>query len=337
MTAWPRLSICIATYNRSDFIAETIASIQPQLRDNVELVVFDGASPDDTAAVVGRFVAADARIRYVCAEAKSGIDQDFDIAVSLAKGEYCWLFSDDDLILPGAVDRVLKLLDRDSDLVIVDAEVRDTTLSEVLEPRRIPFEGERSYTPEDTDDLLADAGNALSFIGGTIIRRSLWIARNRQKYYDTLFIHVGVIFQAPVSAIVVGEPLVAIRYGNASWSARRFEIWMRLWPNIIWSLPAADWAKQAVVEREPWRSLRKVALYRANGSIDRASYQSFIPREFPLWRRAALLGLTTVPEGFLGMLITLWLRRRGLLRGCYGYDLLRGPNASTLAKWIGGS
>ena len=61
----PRLSICIATLNRGAYIGETLDTIVGQLRDDVELVIVDGASKDDTEAVVGRYVAADVRVRYV--------------------------------------------------------------------------------------------------------------------------------------------------------------------------------------------------------------------------------------------------------------------------------
>ena len=43
----PKLSICMATYNRGKFIGLTLDSIMSQMRSDVELIVVDGASPDD--------------------------------------------------------------------------------------------------------------------------------------------------------------------------------------------------------------------------------------------------------------------------------------------------
>lgn len=335
-TPMPRLSIVISTRNRSELIGQTIDSILPQLSSNAELLVFDGASTDTTPEVMARYTAVSPAVRYVRAARNSGIDADYDNAVGEARGHYVWLFGDDDLLLPGAVLRVLTVLERDPDLVIVDAEVRDVALARVLDARRLTFRGESAYAPGDTDRLLADAGNALTFIGGTIIRRALWLARDRQQYYGTLFVHVGVIFQMPLSAVVLGETLVAIRYGNASWSGRRFEIWMRLWPDLIWSLPAADWAKCAVVERDPWRSLRGIMRQRAAGSFDYASYRRFFSAGLSRPHRAALFVLATIPGKLLNLAMTLQLRSRGRLRSSYGYDLLHGPNATALGRWIGG-
>src|SRR4051794_33591388 len=113
----PKLSVCIATYNRARFIGETLDSLLPQITEDVELIVLDGASPDDTQEVVDRHVNAHPRVRYVRELTNSGVDQDYDKAVSYASGQYCWLMSDDDLLVPNAVERVLKRLDGQVDLI----------------------------------------------------------------------------------------------------------------------------------------------------------------------------------------------------------------------------
>ena len=52
----PLLSICIATYNRANFIGETLDSIILQLTEDVEVVIVDGASTDNTREVVESYV-----------------------------------------------------------------------------------------------------------------------------------------------------------------------------------------------------------------------------------------------------------------------------------------
>jgi len=56
-TEQPRLSICIATRNRADFISETLDSIVGQIETGVEIVIVDGASSDETPKVLGRYLA----------------------------------------------------------------------------------------------------------------------------------------------------------------------------------------------------------------------------------------------------------------------------------------
>lgn len=325
MTESLRLSICIATFKRADYIGQTLASIAPQLREGVELVVFDGASPDHTEDVVSRFVEADARVRYIRAETNSGIDQDFDAVVALARGEHCWLFADDDLILPGAIDRVLEELEHsDPDVLVVDSEVRDRDLNRILEESRMSFAGRRVYGPGDGDALLADTGNALSFIGCTIVRRSWWLSRDRATYYGTLFVHVGTIFQQPSfgRAVAIGDPLVCIRLGNAMWTGRAFEIWMFLWPELIWGLDGySATAKEAVTPREPWRYAAKLLLARGGGGFGKAEYRRFANRLSGSSRLIAAT-LIAIPGAAANLIAVTLLGVRGLGAGSGMYNIV---------------
>ncbi len=262
----PLLSICIATYNRAPFIGETLQSILPQLDDSVELLVVDGASTDDTEAVVAALADPSSRLRYIRLPQKGGVDQDYDRAAQEARGEYCWLFSDDDLLKPGTIVEVLRRLASAPSLVVVNAEARSADLSELQQERVQPATVDRTYAPEALETLFVDTANYLTFIGGIIIRRDIWLARARERYYGSAFIHVGVIFQAPLpgAAIVVAEPWIVIRYGNASWTGRAFEIWMVQWPRLVWSFQHFSAASRRAISRaEPWRSPLVLFLNRA--------------------------------------------------------------------------
>ena len=273
------LSLCMATFNRGHQIGETLACLAGQLGDNVEIVVVDGASQDDTPEVVGRYVKDFPAVRYFREAENSGVDRDFDKAVGYARGEHCWLLSDDDLLAPNAVARVLEALDGGAvDLLIVDAELRDASLTKKLAGRRLSFTGERTYGPADRDRFLEDAGRILSFIGGVVVRRSLWLRRDRESYFGSLFIHVGVILQEPpIERVkVLGESLVICRMGNAMWMPRAFEIWGFRWPKLIWSFDRyAPAARRAVTPPEPWRKLQWVMGYRAIGAYSKDEYRRY--------------------------------------------------------------
>src|SRR5262249_5397926 len=250
------LSICIATLNRAAFIGETLATILPQMAEAVELIILDGASTDDTEAVVARHIAGRANCHYHRLPEKGGIDRDYCLAVARAPGDYCWLMTDDDLLEPDAVATILEHLRTDPDLLVVNASVANRALSEVLIPKKLPIHADRDFGPEEHAGLLALAGDLLSFIGAVVIRRAVWASREAEPYFGTEFVHVGVIFQRPLAgaARVLARPLIRIRYGNAHWSARSFDIWMFKWPDLIWSFPhLPPGAKRAVCPREPWK------------------------------------------------------------------------------------
>lgn len=272
----PRLSICIATLNRAAYIGATLDSLIGQLTENVEIVVLDGGSNDGTQALLMEYAQRCAQLRYVRQEVAHGVDRDFDRAVELASGQYCWLMSDDDLLKSGGLAHVLEALKREPSLVVVNAEVRTHDLSRQIVPRRLRFTVDREYGCQEISRLFAETGVYLSFIGCVVIRRELWMQRERRAYYGSLFIHVGVIFQEPLPAValVLANPLITARFGNAMWSAREFEIWMFKWPSLVWGLAAPSQEAKAVVSaREPWRELPRLVFYRAKGSYSLHVYR----------------------------------------------------------------
>lgn len=265
----PLLTICIASYNRARFIGETLDSIIGQLTPEVELLVLDGASPDDTAAVV----AARPGVRYIREPTNSGVDRDYDKAVGHARGRYCWLMTDDDLLLPDAVARVVSALDDKPALLVINAEVRSIDFSILLQDRLLDVVRDRDYPVTDAKAFFEDVAAHLKFIGAVVVNRDEWLHRVREPYYGTLFVHAGVIFQSPPIGLVrvLATPVMVIRYGNAMWTPRGFEIWMYKWPGLVWSFDGYDDSSKARVSaREPWRKLAKLGVQRGLGGFSRA-------------------------------------------------------------------
>jgi len=127
-----------------------------------------------------------------------------------------------------------------------------------------------------------DVAEYLSYMGGVVIRKPLWEARDRSRYLDTDFVHLGVIFQAPLpgSALVVAEPLISLRYGNATWAPRQFEVWGINWPTVIWSFHhISTSAKRKIYGHEGWRNFRRLLVQRAAGAYSLEEYNRWI------WRR----------------------------------------------------
>ena len=274
-----RLSICIATYKRAAFIEETLNSIISQLPSGMEIVIVDGASPDDTSAVVERIAARCPALRYNRQTENAGLDRDYDKAVDLAKGEYCWLMTDDDLLVPGAVHRVLEALKSNPDLLVINTEVLNADLSQTLEGPRFSADADLEYGERQKDEVFRRLTPCLSFIGAVVIRRALWLSRDRASYYGSLFIHVGVIFQGPAlqSIKAIAQPLIRIRYGNAMWTARGFEIWTFKWPALLWSFAeVSEQAKRAVSAREPWRRFSHLFFQRAIGAYSVAEFSKYL-------------------------------------------------------------
>lgn len=273
-----KLSICISTFNRSSFIGETLESIIPQLTSNCEIVVSDNASNDDTERVVGEYAHRCDRLRYVRHDTNEGIDRNYDRAVGLTRGEYCWLFSDDDLIKPGAVSTVLKALERDVSLIVVNVEVRNADVSRVLRSRWNELDSDRLYGRNEMDSLFSDLNELLWYIGNIIIKRAIWITRDRERGYGFQFPHVAIIYQMPLpgDALVVATPLVIYRVGNTHAWGTAGEALLVKWPSLVETLAVSRSAKRKVKSAEPWKSPQQLLRLRGGGSYSMTEYRRWV-------------------------------------------------------------
>lgn len=306
------LTIAICTRNRAGFIGETLDSILRQLPADAELLVVDGASTDGTADVVRGYQSRYPMVRYVRLDKNNGVDRDYDTSVGLSSGDYCWLMTDDDLLRDGAVEAVITALEGNPSLVIVNAEVRTADLTKLVEQRRLAVHSDRVYAGTELDRIFAEVAHYLSFIGCVVIKRSLWMSRDREPYFGSLFVHMGVIFQQPFkeNVVVLAKPFIVIRYGNAQWKSRQFEIWLFKWPDFVWSFPliSAE-AKSVVSEREPWRKAARLLLFRARGAYTGYEYATWIrPKIRTLADRVRLASVLLVPGALANALALVYAR-----------------------------
>ena len=196
-----RLSICMPTYNFGRFIGEALDSILKQATDEVEIVVLDGGSTDNTSEVVGSFQARFPRLHYHRLDSRGGIDRDMARSVELANGEYCWLFSSDDVMGEGALRDVLEEITLGFDLYLCGLTLCTLDMQPIMQHRilRLPCDAEFELANEQ-DRLryfqLAETTTAFfSFMGSLVIRKSRWDAIPFNEAFDgTLWAHVGRIF-----------------------------------------------------------------------------------------------------------------------------------------------
>lgn len=123
------ISVCMATYNGEKFIKEQIESILQQLNQDDELIISDDGSTDDTIGIINSF--HDKRIKLLRFNKKC-YTQNFENALKHAKGNYIFLSDQDDIWLPGKVDKCLEVL-QNSDFTVTDAKVVDENKNVLLD------------------------------------------------------------------------------------------------------------------------------------------------------------------------------------------------------------
>lgn len=120
-----KTSICMAVYNGEKYIREQIASILPQLSPHDELIISDDASSDATLEVARAF--NDDRISIIANQMDRGYSGNFENAIRHASGDVIFLSDQDDVWLPGRVEKMLAALQR-CELVVCNAQFVDQYL-----------------------------------------------------------------------------------------------------------------------------------------------------------------------------------------------------------------
>ena len=134
-----RISVCMATYNGSQFLEKQIDSILQQLNWDDELIISDDGSTDGTQFIINKF--SDVRIRVFKNKNNHGPIGNFENALLQASGQLIFLADQDDIWLPDKVNITLSLLET-YDLVLADCEVIDSS-GNVLKPSFFKFRGSR--------------------------------------------------------------------------------------------------------------------------------------------------------------------------------------------------
>src|SRR5574337_126918 len=107
------LSIAIPTYNRAEYLDLCLSQICKQLpgyESLIEVIVSDNASTDNTADIVDKFIKQGFAVRYVRNAQNIGMDGNIVQAYSLATSKYAVVFGDDDALVDGAVEKIIRIL-----------------------------------------------------------------------------------------------------------------------------------------------------------------------------------------------------------------------------------
>jgi abequosyltransferase len=274
-----KLSFCIATRNRASLIGLTIESILKQVTDECEIVVVDGASTDETPNVMRQLVQRHNNVRYFKQQVNGGVDRDFDLAVELAHGEYCWLVPDDDILISGAISSVLTALLKRPGLVLVNVEHRDASTWGVLSSSMLRTSCDQWLSSGSLTELFDNTFDLVTYIGCVVVLRKMWVSRERNRYYGSEFIHIGVIFQSPIEdgIYIIATPLISIRCGNQQWLPRSFDVWMVNLPNLVMSLPlSASKKRNAIVGIKTWPFILQLLYFRAVCAYSTLEYCKYL-------------------------------------------------------------
>ncbi len=277
----PLLSFTIPTYNRAQSLDQLLATLLEQMRGEtrIELLVSDNASTDGTGALIVAYQNRGLTIRCIRNETNIGADRNILQCYEQASGKYVWIFSDDDIIAPGTLDRVLGALSsQEYDLVCI---------------RTYFFKGNyvrhRHFTPVPDLDLTRSEDLArrfhvyFTFVSGIIVNKeriSSLPHRPFDSLLDTNLAQLGPFYTAlnhHRRSLLIRDPLIAAT-GNSNVGYALYRVFGPALTRIT-----REWAEKKSVQRAI-----------LNGTI-----QTFLPFFILLTRQSSALSVSEDPHQVL--------------------------------------
>jgi hypothetical protein len=132
----PLVSVVMTTYNSAEFVSEAIGSILDQSYWNIELVVVDDMSSDETVSIVESFMLADSRVKLIRYGRNRGTYFSKNIGILFAKGELVTFMDSDDTCSPERIGYQVNDLRRPGVLVSTVGYSRHFADGRVVNQRR---------------------------------------------------------------------------------------------------------------------------------------------------------------------------------------------------------
>lgn len=244
-----KLSICIPTYNRASHLRNCLHSLVQSgvgALPEVQICISNNCSTDKTKQIV-HDAAASLTIKYGENDSNIGLARNILQVVKMAEGEFVWIIGDDDLIMAGAIERILKLIEQHAgvDFFYVNANHLTTDYVRSFPPpfdmANLPSVMEPFSPKRVSGELpflrLIDPKISFDFLGGiflSVFRRKMWqsnvevlnkeaLADNKIfSHFDNTFPHVKVIANAfsNSAAYFSAEPAAVCLTGAREWAPK---------------------------------------------------------------------------------------------------------------------
>lgn len=120
VTAPPMVSVIIAAFDAAPFIERAIRSVQAQTLPDIEIIVVDDVSRDDTVAVVTELATRDSRIKLVRSPKNGGPSAARNLGIAAARGRWVAILDADDAFQPDRLEGLVRAAEEHSLDMIAD-------------------------------------------------------------------------------------------------------------------------------------------------------------------------------------------------------------------------
>ncbi|GAB3317711.1 glycosyltransferase family 2 protein [Hymenobacter humi] len=136
----PRVSVIIPNYNHARYLPRRIESVLNQTFRDIEVILMDDCSPDNSRDVIADYAARDSRISVVLNEQNSGSTfKQWNKGIAIARGEFIWIAESDDYADSTFLATLIAKLDTDADIGLAYCDSWDVNEQNQIIDTRVQF------------------------------------------------------------------------------------------------------------------------------------------------------------------------------------------------------
>lgn len=231
------LTIAIPTYNRCELLKIALDSILKQKNNKVEVVVYDNASTDGTEGLMKQYAQKEGVLYYRNPQ-NLGMDGNFLNCLNAGSGKYIHLMSDDDILLDGAIENMIRLIEKESpDYINLNscAYWSETFDKNNVSAPRMTLE--EDLITSDKGTIMEKLGVYITYISATILKRELVHGiTSPEKYMGTHFLHAHIVLEALGKAegkvVITKDPYLACKMNNSG-GFDLYEVWIKQYKRLL--------------------------------------------------------------------------------------------------------
>jgi glycosyltransferase involved in cell wall biosynthesis len=233
--AEPKVSVVIPTYNRARFLPEALESVFAQSYPNIEVVLADDGSIDDTCNVIRPYLN---RIVYV-KKANGGLASARNVGLRHASGKYIAIMDSDDICMPDRIATQVGYLERNPNVFLCSSDFSAFDGTKITETSHI-----RSYysavkrVPEGVRGLYQERHAVDS-------REIPWLSNVEHNELD---IYVGDVYDALIWGNFIHPPTIMVRQAVVE-KVGEFDEGMSVATDYDWILRVSRHGKAAFIDR----------------------------------------------------------------------------------------
>jgi glycosyltransferase involved in cell wall biosynthesis len=207
------ISVCIPQYNRSKYLLAVLESIRIQDHPEVEVIISDDCSNDDSLTVIPKYIAevgatTPVRFRYLRQPKNLGYDGNLRAALDAGKGEYLFVLGNDDALAEKTtLSKLAAILGQ-----LNYPDVAFTNFHLFGKPGSVQRRAKATAILGSGPDVALQTFRSFSFVGGVVMKRAVFKQHNTGKYDGSVYVQIylaGRITAAGGTVASIADSMVA--------------------------------------------------------------------------------------------------------------------------------